>query len=202
MANIGNININNSNNNVTLQSPKSIYCESFYFEDFYDEKALRKFINSIKAMIRKSREYNDYISALPKVALGLSRDNILSNIRAGDATLNFHHYPFELDEIVEIVINHNVLHGIKQTTFSVTKEILSLHYENIIGLTPLVTTNHELQHLGKLILKRDQIFGDFDTFIDRYKDGISNDQFITLEKINKLTKNDAPSDYLNLFETK
>ena len=42
MGQIGNININNDN--MTMRSSKSIFCESFYFIDVYDENNVKKFI--------------------------------------------------------------------------------------------------------------------------------------------------------------
>ena len=117
MGQIGNININNDN--MTMRSSKSIFCESFYFIDVYDENNVKKFIKSTERLIRKSREYNNYIMQLRTNVNALNYDSIMSNIALADTDLELHHYPLTLYDIVETVMNYHIIKQDKITSFSI-----------------------------------------------------------------------------------
>ena len=195
-----NLKYNNNPNDPRINSTKSIFSSSFYFEDFYDDKSLMKFIKSIESMIRKSREYKTYISSLSTVSSGLARDNILSNIAVGDACIEFHHYPFDLKTIVEMVIMSHISRHDKFTSFSLCHEILDLHYRNLIGLVPLSSTSHELVHLNSILIKSDQIFGDWRKLLEIYHDGISIEQEEKIKELDEISTTNIPSDYLGIFD--
>lgn len=186
--------------NMTITSKNSIYCSTLYFEDYFDDKAIRKFIASTKRLIRSTKEYKGYISALLDTNTYLAVDNLTSNVRAGDAGIELHHCPFNLDEIVEIVIAHNINNNIKFTTFSITDEILKLHYENCIGLVPLSETNHELAHAAKIFIKKEQIFGDYKKFANIYADALTEEQKYRIAKIDELSAKNIPSDFTGVLD--
>ena len=48
---IGNINTIEANNEIGLQSTSSPFCQTFYFEDYYDDKAVKAFIKSVEKLI-------------------------------------------------------------------------------------------------------------------------------------------------------
>lgn len=194
-----NLKYTDENGNLKITSTKSIFSSTFYFEDFYDEKALMKFIKSVESMIRKSREYKTYIASLSKISSGLERDNILSNIKIGDACIEFHHYPFDLKTIVEMVIMSHIARHDKFTSFSLASEILELHYKNLIGLVPLSTTSHELVHINNILIKNDQIFGDWRKLIEMYDDGVSIEQREKIKELDSISATNIPSDYLGLY---
>ena len=59
-------------------------------------------------MIRTSLEYKTYIELLRTNILELNRDSIMSNITTADTSMEFHHYPFSLYEIVETCMSQHV----------------------------------------------------------------------------------------------
>lgn len=158
--------------------------ESYYFNDFMNSKRIKKFIKSCESKIRKSDEYKYYLAYLNNEQ-NLDRCSVLGNIQNGEATLEFHHYPFTLYDICEIVINKHIIKKDKFTSFSIVDEVLQLHFKNVIGLVKLSKTIHELVHTGQLFIKLESIFGDVNSFIDMYYDWIPIE---IIEKYNELIK--------------
>lgn len=191
---IGNISSVEVDGQIGVQADSTPFAECFYFQDFYDESAVKKFAKNVERLIRTSREYNTYIELLRTNCNVLNHDNILHNITTGDVDLEFHHYPFTLFDIVMIVMNKHVIDGVKFTSFSIAKEIMELHYKHIIGLVPLTKTMHELAHDGKLFLGSNQVFGNYNEFIKLYQSGITPDQLAQIANIEEMTKTGAASD--------
>ena len=61
---IGNVASLEVDGQLGLKSDSSPFAECFYFQDFYDEQAVKKFAKSVERLIRTSREYNEYIELL------------------------------------------------------------------------------------------------------------------------------------------
>lgn len=196
---LGNINYGSTNGNPIIQSDENMFPESFYFSKFYDDRAYSKFIKSIERMIRSSREYKRYIELLRGNISALNFDNILSNITNADTELEFHHYPFTLYELVDMVCVEKFLKKEKFNTFSVSKEVMELHYKNMVGLVPLTKTNHELAHNGNLFFSSKQVFGDYKKLVERFGDTVSSEIKEKLKRIEELTDQNAPSDTGGLF---
>lgn len=197
---IGNIKTIESGDDFGIKSENSPFVESFYFEDFYDDRSVKKFIKIVERLIRTSKEYNTYIGELRNNVSILNHDNILSNISAADVDLEFHHYPFTLYDIIEIVMLHHVVQKENFTSFSIAKEVMELHYKHLIGLVSLTKTTHELSHSGNLFLATTQVFGDYKHFIELYKDGLSG---VMMEKINAIeqyTKDGIKTDFKGILE--
>lgn len=197
MENIGNIQIDTEK--LYIQSNQSIFCESFYFIDIYDENAYKKFIKQTERIIRKSKEYTKYIETLRTNIPALNYDSIMSNISNADASLELHHYPLNLYTIVEIVLNHHLMNKDKVTTFSIAKEVMECHFRNIIGLVSLATTNHQLAHLSSIFLDKRQVFGDYETFLDEYKNAVSVDVKEKIERLNQLSDNNSAIDFKGIL---
>ena len=197
---IGNINTIEANNEIGLQSTSSPFCQTFYFEDYYDDKAVKAFIKSVEKLVRTSREYKTYIEELRSSVFALNHDVVLHNITNADTSLEFHHYPLNLYEIVETCMLHHIVQNEKFTSFSLAKEIMDLHFKHKIGIVPLSKTNHELTHSGNLFLTTDQIFGDYQSFIDEYEDGLTMEIKNNLALIEKYTKDGVPVDFKGLFK--
>jgi len=197
---IGNISTVSEGEDFGIKADDSPFALSFYFEDFYDDRACKRFINCVERLIRQSKEYRTYIELLRTNVVELNHDNILSNITTADADLEFHHYPFTLYDIIEILMIHHITNKEKFTTFSIAKEVMALHYEHIIGLVPLTRTTHELAHSGNIFISCDQIFGKYEEFIKRYRDGISADKLEKVKTIKKYSEEGIPSDFKGLFK--
>lgn len=197
---IGNINSTTDNSgNIIVKGSNSIYCESFYFQDYLDEKMMHKFIKSTEAIIRQSKEYNDYLALIKTNYNILNFDNILSHINSSDASIEIHHYPLTLYEIIDIVATHHINKKEDFTSFSLAKEIMGLHFKQEIGFVPLTKTNHELAHADGLFISFKQVFGNWRKFCLDYLDGISAETQTKLNKLDELSTANMASDFKGLF---
>lgn len=196
---IGNIESLEQNGQLGIKSENSPFATTFYFEEFYDDKLVKKFIKSTERCIRQSKEYKLYIEQLRSNFSELNRDSIQSNITTLDADLEFHHYPFSLYDLVETYMIHCMVNNIKFTTFSVAKKIMELHNEHKIGLVPLNKTNHELVHDGKIFISKKQIFGDYSSFMKEYDKSISLDMKNKIKEMEDNSNNNALTDFLGIF---
>lgn len=196
---IGNIETISQNNNIYIKSINSPFGERFYFDEFFDEKLVKKFIKNIERLIRQSREYKSYIELLRTNCQQLNKDNILSNITTGDVDLEFHHYPLSLYDIVETVVYYNGIKNNKINSFRIAKEVMELHYKHYIGLVPLTKTTHELAHAGALFISKEQIFGDYSSFVNTYKEAISNDVLLNIKNMEDISGQNLSSDFRGLL---
>ena len=195
MSNIGNLEFDN----LKIKSNKSIYCESFYFVDVFDETNLKKFIKSVERTVRSSKEYKRYIENLRTNVHALNYDTVMSNISNTDTALEFHHYPLSLYEISEILILDHLANKDNITSFSFSKEIMEYHFKNKIGLVSLTKTNHELAHDGALFLHKNQIFGKYEEFINEHPNGISMDIRNKIDRLNKMSDANVATDFKGLL---
>lgn len=176
-----------------ILSDQSIYAESFCFQDYFDDQATKRFIKNTEKTIRTSNDYKAYISQIKNVFI-LTKDNILSNITDSEASIELHHYPFSLYDIVDAVMATHILDDKEFTSFSLADEIMDLHFNHKIGLVPLSITTHELAHDGEIFLRKDQIFGQYEEFAKMYDKGIDVDLKEKLKKIAKETEKGAAVD--------
>jgi len=196
---IGNINSQiDSNGNIVMKSG-SIFCSSFYFQDFYDDKLIVKFIKSTEAIIRQSKEYYNYLALLKTNYNILNFDNIQSHISESDASIEIHHYPFTLFEIVDIVMTHHITKKENFTSFSLAREIMDLHFQHKIGFVPLNITNHQLAHDNALFISFNQVFGNWRAFYKEYEDGISAEAKERIAKLEALTAAHMASDFKGIY---
>ena len=195
MSNIGNLEFDN----LKIKSNKSIYCESFYFVDVFDETNLKKFIKSVERTVRTSKEYKRYIENLRTNVHALNYDTVMSNISNTDTALEFHHYPLSLYEISEILILDHLANKDNITSFSIAKEIMECHFKNKIGLVSLTKTNHELAHDGALFLHKNQIFGKYEEFINEHTNGISMEIRNKIDRLNKMSDANVATDFKGLL---
>lgn len=196
---IGNIHPIETNGSFGIKSENSPFAESFYFEDYYDDKAIKKFIKNVEKLVRTSREYKGYIEDLRTNILPLNHDSILGNITTADVDLEFHHYPLSLYDLIETVMLKNVIDKNKFTSFSIAKEVMELHSKHLVGLVPLTKTTHELAHSGAIFLSKNQVFGDYSTFMIDYNNAISLDIRNKVNLMEHYSNNGAPSDFKGLL---
>jgi len=165
------------------------------FRDFDNDRNLLKYIKKLEKHVRSSYEYKQYIAYL-KDKVNLTQCNYFHGIDIKDikgTSIEFHHYPFNLFEIVHTVLKkqtNNYLFA--PNSFDVVNEVAKIHYENIVGLVPLSKTVHELAHSGMVFISLNDIHGNIDTFTDKYGEFISEDLYDKLEVLNRLT-NDPSS---------
>jgi len=185
--------------NLAIQAEEDPFSESFYFIDYYDDKAIKSFIKNVERLIRTSHEYSTYIEAVRTNVGVLNTDTILHNISNLDASLEFHHYPFTLYEIIEIIMTHDLIQNRQFNSFTIAEEVMNCHYANQIGLVSLTKTTHELAHLNSIFLTKDQIFGNYQEFIDKYSDGISAEEMMSVTEMERKSAAGENVDYRGIL---
>lgn len=197
---IGNIITTTDNNeNIILKSTQNIFCNSFYFQDLYDDSLINKFIKKTEYLIRHSAEYTDYLSLIKTNYNILNYDNVQSNIGDADASIEIHHYPFTLYDIVDIVMTHHIAKKENFTSFTLAKEIMDLHFSHKVGFVPLATTNHELAHSDAIFLSLKQVFGDWNAFYKEYDVDTLPEYKTKIERLKALSDANMKADYKGIL---
>ena len=173
-----------ANGDVTLINNKNRNLVGRFFFTSMDGKDTKRFIKNVERLVRSSPSYKKYIAYLGDQ--GLVNDVVYSKITAEKATLEFHHYPFTLYDIVEIIVNYHLKHKEKFTSLSIAEEVIQCHFDNLIGLARLSKTSHQLTHAGKLFVPLDSVFGNVNEFVNKYYDGFFPDQIDTYNNLIKL----------------
>lgn len=156
----------------------------FYFSNYYEPNKLKSFIKKCEHMIRSSEAYSKYIGDL-RNNKELDRCAVLGNITDEDAEIEFHHYPFSLYDICNIVIMNRIIKKENFTSFDICKEVLNLHSLNLVGLVPLCITEHQLVHDGVRFIPLTSTFGKIKEFVDIYFEAIDDN---LIEKYNELVE--------------
>jgi hypothetical protein len=175
-----NISFKKTNRNPTIESDSSEFEVPFYkdIEYFSNIDNFVNFVNAVKAMVRGSNEYKKYIAYL-KNDLGLRRCQVLSNIEEDeeDRLIDMHHGPIlTIFDIIHIMVDHLLNNGKKLTTFMVADMCIQEHFDNNIQVVMLSKTVHEQVHENNIFINFKQGFGDINTFLRKYKDGLSKEQ--------------------------
>ena len=186
--NLPNIEYKKTKKNPTLDADTSMYELPFYKDADYLSN-LDNFVSFIKAveqLVRTSKYYKRYIKYI-KEDVGLNFCEVLSNIAVDDENaltkIEMHHGPIlTLFDYATIITDWMLANNKKITTFSVADLLLEEHFNNNIQVVMLSETVHELVHDGKVFLNIKHAFGDLNTFLNKYHDGVSPE---TLTKINK-----------------
>ena len=71
---------------------------------------------------------------------------------------------------------------IKTTLFHYLNQNINEHFKNRIQVVMLSETVHEQVHENNIFLNVKHAFGDLNGFLDRYKDGLSEEQIIKINK--------------------
>lgn len=150
--------------------------EIFDFHDHFfrviqdDDDTYIKAIKDIEKIVRSSIEYKRYIQYL-KQELGRTSCAVFKKIDVADAkgvSLEFHHYPLTLFDIVQTIVNR-YRYDKHVDCFAISNEVMMLHYNNEVQLIPLAKTIHELAHDGMVEIPKSEIHGDCSQFVERYK---------------------------------
>ena len=162
-----------------------------------DDKDYEHYVKDVKNEVRKSFEYKQFIKYL-RENMNMNKCSFLkgvSNEETFDIKIEIHHYPFTLQDIVEIVIRKRLYYHEPMELQMTAKEVMILHYKLLVGLIPLSETVHQLFHNGRLFIPVDKVLGRYNLFIDYYKPFCDPEQLEVLDRIEKYTKED--SDILN-----
>ena len=161
-----------------------------------------KYIKTCEAVIRKSKEYKDYIQFL-KQNMDMSECIILSNLKNGNGKryqIEIHHEPFNLFDIVETVITKRLENGESINALNVADEVMDLHYSGLVGLVPLTSTMHELTHSGRIFIPLQFIYHQYNKFFEEYEEYMNESLKDKIEaKVNlSLQTEDIVSDSLDV----
>ena len=148
---------------------------SFEIDEDLDEKT----ISYLERLIRQSYEYKEYINYM-KTELDLTKCALIPNLNQKELkfSLEFHHYPFNLFEIVQIIgskMIDDLDEDKKLSAFDLCEKVMEEHYRNNIGLVPLSTTLHEMAHNKAIYIPMSSVNGNYKRFMKKYSDYIDED---------------------------
>jgi hypothetical protein len=144
--------------------------------EFFSTGDYNSYIKNIEKMIRNSVEYKDWVQML--------RDEqgaykcFISGATLDECTIEIHHTPFTLFDIIDIVISSKTE---KFCTFTIALEVMQLHFDNFIGWYPLTSTLHEKVHNEIIKLESNQLRGNFLELTNKYN--ISKDIKVKVKKV-------------------
>ncbi len=136
--------------------------------DFDSSKEYKRFIKGVELLVRKSPEYKLWISFI-KDTKGINYCYFTNEVN-DEVTIEIHHHPFTLYDLVSIAINNKMRNNEKFTSYQIAKEIMTLHYQNKVGYIPLVKTLHEKFHNGFLQIPIELVEGDWKKIFDTYEE--------------------------------
>lgn len=141
---------------------------------FRSEKDMVKFTKKIEMLVRHSLEYRQYIKFL-RDTCDMRRCAILKgicNTEGKHYTIEIHHEPFNLFQIVQIVIAKYQSLGMDLNPYQLANEVMQLHYDGKVGLIPLSATQHKLVHRGDIFIPMQKIYQNYIGFVQEYEEYI------------------------------
>ena len=137
-----------SNENTTLELGQ--FTLDLKRDGFNDEKEVNKFIKACVRIARSTPEYRDWVTYV-KDMLGFNTC-MFTNETADELSIEIHHHPLTLYDLVSITINTYLTNKIPFSSVDIVREVLTLHYTDHIGYIPMVTSLHEKYHNGFLTI--------------------------------------------------
>lgn len=138
---------------------------------FRSERERTKFIKTVEQYCRKSPEYRELITALKK-NMDYNRCTVIKHLKCGNGkkyTIEIHHMPFTLFDIVSIVLLKREELGEPININMICNEVMELHYDGKVGLIPLSKTMHELYHDGQIFIPLQFVYQKYDKFANEYE---------------------------------
>lgn len=108
-----------------------------------DEKAKTKFIKNVEKTVRSSSEYKKWLNFL-KSTLSIDLQCYHSGNLPNMCSLEIHHHPYTLFQLVDITM-YNMQDEL-YTIFDLAKNVMKLHFMNLVGFVPLCISSHENYH--------------------------------------------------------
>jgi len=134
-----------------------------------------KYIKSVEAVCRKSMEYKELIGFL-KRNTDLRRCTVLKGLRTDNGrkyTIEIHHEPFTLFDIVETVLSRREAEGESIDPLAIADEVMQLHFDGKVGLIHLSKTMHQLVHDDKIFIPLQYVYQKYDAFWRDYNKWIN-----------------------------
>ena len=165
---------------------------SFFAEYFESEKTFVKLVKKVVQYCRRSPEYRRYTKFLIE-NMDLGKCFLSANLDPEEAKrggLEIHHYPLTIFDICEIVTLAKYIKKEHFTLFSIANEVMRLHYQNRVGLVPLLETYHQAAHAGTLYIPPAVVFGKWLTFLEDYKEFLQEKHIEKLSAIKEMLGNE------------
>lgn len=167
------------------------------------EPSLRaKFITRVEAIVRGSLEIKAFTKFANKY-LDMTQCSFFNGIDkskgGGKVSIEIHHEPFTLFDIVNIVLTRRETEQLLISELSIAEEVAKLHYEGKVGLIPVSKTVHKLVHKGEVLIPLQRVFGGFLEFVHEYENYIPDDLIEMLQQKIEDSKNFTPED-LSILE--
>ena len=166
--------------NPTLHSPSSEFDIPFAQtkESFVDVEVYRKFLENAISRFRHSRTYKNYKSHL--MSLGLDTCQIHGNIHSNEddemATIEMHHNILTIFDVALILSEHILNTEGRINTFILVDALKREHTNHRVATVMLTKTVHQLVHADRdFIIPPSMCFGDWISFLQLYRDGITRD---------------------------
>lgn len=154
---------------VVLDLPETEYNKPSYI--MYDNKIRSKFIKKVESIVRTSYEYKRFIEFC-HLSLGMTYDMFYNNVskdKAKRVSIEIHHIPFTMYDIVATVLRKYEEEEIPIDPYAIAEEVVTLHYKGMVSLVPLSTTVHELYHRGDVFIPLQYVDKGFVLFYQAYK---------------------------------
>jgi len=190
---LNHIKTKNTKDDVIVSSEESDFILPLSTEDL-STKTWKKFLTNCKSLVRSSIEYKKFIGDCKRRENG-NYCAFLGNISEEDVTIEIHHSPFTIHEIIEIIANHMICEK-PIMSLLLCHEVMNAHFNNLVGVVPLSETIHQLVHAGKINISIYQIYGDILEFIKRYKNGITLEHLEKVQLFLELSKEELHEENL------
>lgn len=172
-----------------------------YYVDLDTDKQKIKFIKRVETIVRSSMEYRDYV-AYCKENLDMNSCIFLSNVSQDKSkgrkriSIELHHDPFTLMDIVWTVVNRYEDEGLPYNDLMIADEVLEMHYANMVGLVPLSKTMHQMVHNSdKIKIPLYLVYGQYSEFVEKYGDYMEPELMDKLERKVNYTKTVTKEDF-------
>lgn len=155
------------------------------------------FYRGVEWLVRHDDFYSVYIKYLIDV-VGMDCCQVMPNIKVEDkskVTFEMHHGPIlTLFDITLIICNFLRFHGKTFTTFDVADIILDEHQANCVRVVLVNKTVHQYIHDNAIILNYQAGFGNTNAFLQKYREGVTNDVRRRINKYIEWSKNNNSFD--------
>ncbi len=204
LANLASKELNDGDNVQLVNEESDEFILSYYMKTVVNDKAIVRIVKAVERMVRTSDEYVKYLHNV-RTSTGFQNCSVLGGVDGDNATVEFHHYPFTLYDITQSVLLKNILDKHNFSTFTLARDVISLHFQNKVGIVPLATTVHQMVHTGTLFIPLSFVIGDFVSFAEEFENVFSNkirEKYnITVDKSEKLKESGVDFSILALKPT-
>jgi hypothetical protein len=168
-----------------------------------DNKEREKYFKDIEKIVRGSFEYRTLVSYLREY-MNMNKCSFFENVNnmeSFDIKIHLHHSPITLYEIVITIFNKRLFYHEPVDAENVAKEAAYVHYCLLVGLIPLCETVHELVHAEYLFIPNDAVLGNYNDFIEMYKNWIPPEVKDKLDRIEKYSLTYNEEENKNILRT-